>query len=334
MLPLQYFSSVDLYLVILNAINILYPFTINLDPYIKKIIREYQNQQDMFGFSPSDGKSAMTSAKNSPLEWMLNVQMANRNLSHGIKMARSISMTRLQLVPEHFRDLALSSLVVGQVCELILSIHGMMDRNKEAYSQTVIQQNINGKVLANCDLAELRQTMKMIFGDWELFKVVLTEMRELEAESKMSPHPCNIQSKKSDLINLTQNNSALEQMVLEKEAMSGLVSGISEEARVDMEMVVEDRDNGGKQSERIYLEASGRHMSRSIPKLAVTTAEDAEPSSSLTVTTSRDKRSRERSLVRRQRSKSECPKEFDEKDEHELSLPFLADGTNRNNSTF
>ena len=239
-------------------------------------------------------------------------------------------MTRLQLVPEHFRDLDLSSLVVGQVCELILSIHGMMDRNKEAYSQTVIQQNINGKVLANCDLAELRQTMKMIFGDWELFKVVLTEMRELEAESKMSPHPSNIRSKKSELINLTQNNSALEQMVLEKEAMSGLVSGINEEARVDMEMemVLEDRDNGGKQSERIYLEASGRHMSRSIPKLVVTTAEDAELSSSLTVTTSRDKRSRERSLVRRQRSKSECPKEFDEKDEHDLSLPFLADGSN------
>ena len=319
-----------------RTINILYPFTINLDPYIKKIIREYQNQQDMFGFSPSDGKSksAMTSAKNSPLEWMLNGQKANRNLSDGMKMTRSISMTRLQLVPEHFRDLDLSSLVVGQVCELISSIHGMMDQNKEAYSQTLIQQNINGKVLANCDLTELRQTMKMIFGDWELFKVVLTEMRELEAESKTSPHPCNIRSKKSDLINLTQNNSTLEQMVLEKEAMSGLVSGISEEARGDMEMVLEDRDNGGKQSERIYLEASGRHMSRSIPKLMVTTAEDAEPSSSLTVTTSRDKRSRERSLVRRQRSKSECPKEFDEKDEYDLSLPFPASGSNRNNSKF
>jgi len=95
-----------------------------------------------------------------------------------------------------------------------------------------------------------------------------------------------------------------------------------------MEMVMEERDKDRKQSERIYLEASGRHMSRSIPKLVVTKAEDAEPSSSLTVSMSRDKRSRERSLARRQRSKSECPKEFDEKDEHELSLPFFASGSN------
>ena len=321
-----------------RTINIFYPFTINLDPYIKKLVREYQNQQDMFGFSPRDGKSAMTSAKNSPLEWMLrgkNSKQTDTTQHHadGIKIGRSISMTRFQLIPEQFRDVNLSSLVVGQVCELVSAIQGILDRNKEAYSQTLIQQNINGKVLANCDLVELRQTLKMIFGDWELFKVVLTEMRELEAESKISNNPQNFVSRNSDFINLTQNNSTLEQMVLEKEAMSGLVSGISEEARGDMEMVMEERDSGRSQSERIYLETSGNFKSRSIPKLVVTTAEDSEPSSSLTVTTSRDKRSRERSLARRQRSKSECPKEFDEKDEQDLvirPLQFIASaGSNK-----
>ena len=305
-----------------RIINIFYPFTINLDPYIKKLIREYQNQQDVFGFSPHDCKSALSSAKNSPLEWMLRGQNQSASTKQGI--ARSVSMSRLQLVPEQFRDIYLSSLVVGQVCELVSAIQGM--KNKEAYSQTLIQQNISGKVLANCDLLELRQTLKMIFGDWELFKVVLTEMRELEAESKHSLHSENLRISKTDIINLTQNNSTLEQMVLEKEAMSGLVSGISEEARGDMELVMEERDVTRKQSERIYLEASGRNLSRSIPKLVVTTTEDVEPSSSMTVTTSRDKRSRERSMIRRQRSKSECPKEFDEKDEHDLvnrPLPFL-----------
>ena len=304
-----------------RTINIFYPFTINLDPYIKKLIREYQNQQEVFGFSPKDGKSAMTSAKNSPLEWMLRGHKPAQSPVSQLSQRTNISMTRFQMVPEHFRNINLSSLAIGQICELVSSIQGILEQNQERYCQTFIQQNINGKVLANCDLSELRQIIKMTFGDWELFKVVLTEMREVEKSIKAQPQK-NIQQKNSK-INMTQNNSTLEQIVLEKEVMSGLVAGLSEDARDDMVIESTERDSR-KQSEHIYFTLShqdsskldaGKYKSQSIPKLIVTTTEDSVSSSSLTVTGSRDKTSREKSLSRGQRSKSEGQKEFDEREE-------------------
>ena len=112
-------------------------------------------------------------------------------------------------------------------------------------------------------------------------------------------------------------------MVLEKEVMSGLVAGLSEDARDDMVIELTERDSR-KQSEHIYFTLShqdsskldsGKYKSQSIPKLIVTTTEDSVSSSSLTVTGSRDKTSREKSLSRGQRSKSEGQKEFDEREE-------------------
>ncbi len=40
--------------------------------------------------------------------------------------------------------------------------------------------NINGKVLAACDLNELRDAMQMAFGDWQLFKTWIQNARARE----------------------------------------------------------------------------------------------------------------------------------------------------------
>ena len=40
--------------------------------------------------------------------------------------------------------------------------------------------NVNGKVLAACDLNELRDAMQMAFGDWQLFKAWILAARTRE----------------------------------------------------------------------------------------------------------------------------------------------------------
>ena len=126
------------------------------------------------------------------------------------------------------------------------------------------------------------------------------------------------------LTNIAQNDSTLEQMVLEKEAMSGLVSSINEKARDDIEIEAENTNK--KQMDRIYISTgfeslsrtqSGHLKSKSIPKLVVT-SEDLGSDQETSFSRGRLSSSKESFMLRRQRSKSENPKEFDEMEEIDL----------------
>lgn len=48
------------------------------------------------------------------------------------------------------------------------------------YQMQLKDHNINGKVLAACDLNELRDAMQMAFGDWQLFKAWILTARTRE----------------------------------------------------------------------------------------------------------------------------------------------------------
>lgn len=44
--------------------------------------------------------------------------------------------------------------------------------------QTIIRENhINGQVLCECDMLELRDVMEMNFGDWQLFRAWILRHR-------------------------------------------------------------------------------------------------------------------------------------------------------------
>ena len=173
----------------------------------------------------------------------------------------------------------------------------------------------------NCDLTELRQTLNMNFGDWELFKIVLIQLRNINGDQgKLSP-VIDSKFEKGNIKYIKQNNSELEQLVLEKEAVFGLVSGINEDARDDIEMQEEDIDKDKtSKAAHIYLSVVndnealvGRGKSRSIPKLVISEeGDDYQRSYDHHLSTSVKS-------LRRQRSKSENPPEFDEKDEQELN---------------
>ena len=210
-------------------------------------------------------------------------------------------------------------MAVDQICHLLVNTKGIVRDNLDGYVETIRNQNINGKVLMNCGFTDLKETLNMKFGDWELFKIVLIQLRNINTDQgKLSPmiHPGY---ENGNINNIKQNNSELEQLVLEKEAVFGLVSNINEDARDDIEMQEDvDKDKTTKAA-HIYLSVVGdedgligRGKSRSIPKLVVS-EESADYHRSFEHLTTSVK------SLRRQRSKSENPPEFDEKDEQEFN---------------
>lgn len=69
---------------------------------------------------------------------------------------------------------------VDDVVNLIRHIDGFNQRMLDDYSQRLVDSNINGAVLASCDLAELKPVLQMAFGDWVLFRSLVESLRYSE----------------------------------------------------------------------------------------------------------------------------------------------------------
>ncbi|KYM87025.1 hypothetical protein ALC53_03642 [Atta colombica] len=80
-------------------------------------------------------------------------------------------------------EIKLSSLSVNGVCDLIDKIESLNSIQAPIYKQAIKENNINGRVLLHCDLQELKKVFKMTFGDWELFRMVIVSLREMELSS-------------------------------------------------------------------------------------------------------------------------------------------------------
>uniref|UniRef100_A0A8C5KNB8 Kinase D-interacting substrate of 220 kDa n=1 Tax=Jaculus jaculus TaxID=51337 RepID=A0A8C5KNB8_JACJA len=74
----------------------------------------------------------------------------------------------------------LSSMTVDSVCERLRHIEGLDQSMLPQYCATIRKANINGRVLAQCNIDELKKEMNMNFGDWHLFRSTVLEMRNAE----------------------------------------------------------------------------------------------------------------------------------------------------------
>uniref|UniRef100_A0A452IBY6 Uncharacterized protein n=1 Tax=Gopherus agassizii TaxID=38772 RepID=A0A452IBY6_9SAUR len=74
----------------------------------------------------------------------------------------------------------LSSMNVEAVCEKLKQTEGLDQSMLPQYSATIRKANINGRVLAQCNIDELKREMNMNFGDWHLFRSTVLEMRNTE----------------------------------------------------------------------------------------------------------------------------------------------------------
>uniref|UniRef100_A0A8C3AIA1 Kinase D interacting substrate 220 n=1 Tax=Cyclopterus lumpus TaxID=8103 RepID=A0A8C3AIA1_CYCLU len=64
----------------------------------------------------------------------------------------------------------LSSMNTGAVCERLRQLDGIDPSMLPQYTSTIKKANINGRVLSQCNLDELKKEMEMNFGDWQLFR--------------------------------------------------------------------------------------------------------------------------------------------------------------------
>ncbi|GIX93159.1 hypothetical protein CEXT_677941, partial [Caerostris extrusa] len=77
----------------------------------------------------------------------------------------------------------LSSLTVSGVADLLKSQEKLNKKKLDGYIEAIEDNNINGQVLLTCDLKELKETLQMSFGDWELFRILILALREHEMEN-------------------------------------------------------------------------------------------------------------------------------------------------------
>ncbi|XP_061901171.1 kinase D-interacting substrate of 220 kDa B isoform X2 [Entelurus aequoreus] len=74
----------------------------------------------------------------------------------------------------------LSSMTTDGVCERVRHIEGIDQSMLTAYTTTIGKANVNGRVLSQCNVDELKKEMNMNFGDWQLFRATVLEMRQIE----------------------------------------------------------------------------------------------------------------------------------------------------------
>uniref|UniRef100_A0A667XMY9 Kinase D interacting substrate 220 n=1 Tax=Myripristis murdjan TaxID=586833 RepID=A0A667XMY9_9TELE len=73
----------------------------------------------------------------------------------------------------------LSSLNTDAVCERVKQIDGIDPNMLPQYTSIIKKANVNGRVLSQCNLDELKKEMEMNFGDWQLFRA----MRNAESQA-------------------------------------------------------------------------------------------------------------------------------------------------------
>ncbi|GAA6092789.1 kinase D-interacting substrate of 220 kDa B isoform X1 [Tachysurus ichikawai] len=76
----------------------------------------------------------------------------------------------------------LSSMNTDMVCEYLRVMEGIDQGMLAQYTATIKKANVNGRVLSQCNLDELKKEMNMNFGDWQLFRGIVMDLRNLESQ--------------------------------------------------------------------------------------------------------------------------------------------------------
>ena len=259
-------------------IKVYMPFTINLDPFLRKVIKEEVQNMEEFGLTlvPESKKSSVIHDHQAPV---MNKAMLTRRQAaelskkmgdigvtapgllapslvppymgmqlpnpqplsgphlgvSGETQARKIPLPR-PVLPRELQGLVLSSLNLEQVSVLIRTIEGINSSMVDTYCSSVVSSNITGQVLLHCQVAELKSVLNMNFGDWELFKLVLTGMRDDECNNLSRPQPAKVEApKEAESISQPRKKSNYEkQVAMEQAAVSGLLSTLNEDAKEDI----------------------------------------------------------------------------------------------------
>ncbi|KAH8263921.1 hypothetical protein KR038_004837, partial [Drosophila bunnanda] len=181
-------------------LRIFLPFTINLDPYLRKVLKEDQQTIEDEGSlvlqtRPSVSNNtrqypAPTTYVPSPQAYppyqmfhndypSANNELRSRNLSTSTE-----PVTPLITSPsDSFGDDILQTKLTDLTTEGVISLLERIEDMKPALAKLapVLRENaINGRVLKHCDMPDLKSVLGLSFGHWELFRLLITTLRECE----------------------------------------------------------------------------------------------------------------------------------------------------------
>jgi hypothetical protein len=145
----------------------------------------------------------------------------------------------------------------------------------EAAIRVIRSNHISGRVLAACDLDELRAVLGLNFGDWNLFRLAVLSMRQLDLNGQqllLPPEDATAGEARADAERSRRRKTAVmaargpavsggvqarrprrqvsleKQVQLEDEAVSSLLARINETAREDIQQEVAGDDGVGCQA--------------------------------------------------------------------------------------
>ncbi|KAL0272477.1 UNVERIFIED_CONTAM: hypothetical protein PYX00_005429 [Menopon gallinae] len=294
---------------LLSDMKVFLPFTINLDPYIKKVIKDDVHDERSIHFhGPKAQPGPWYSGNNisqhparvarfetvPPVSSVSTVSYGNAypqllNPIDGTGLPYHAPVSAVTSLPPELSETRLSQLTVEGVCDLIKKIEDINPESAKRYISVVRENNVNGKVLIHCDMNELKKVMKMNFGDWELFKVIVISLREQElsyvtqaeeattknvrfiiSNKKKQERPTDKKrdtskreetEKEGRRTSTTQKGSVENQITLEDQMICGALQTLNEEACEDVmeelgEADISGGDNNSKETSIVFLQSS------------------------------------------------------------------------------
>ncbi|XP_008184045.1 kinase D-interacting substrate of 220 kDa B isoform X2 [Acyrthosiphon pisum] len=293
---------------LVSDLRIFLPFTINLDPYLRKVIKdEMQNSEDSTIFRPTITHNELQTRRvqnqlmrrqkmgaklslqqetlpttlmlNEPQSAVLwNQQVQNRWHTPYDELPNQLQNFSISSLSDEFNNIKLSSSSVDDICKLLARIRDLQESNIPKYTQIIKDNNLTGCVLLHCNLNELKNVLKMNFGDWELFRIVLLALRDKEylinnetnsninfkhtrsGSSKNLSHERRGSSNNSNNVQGTLNDkdqkgskvsSVEKQVTLEEQMICGALQTLNEEACED---VMEESEEQGTIAAATYLQ--------------------------------------------------------------------------------
>ncbi|XP_050529319.1 kinase D-interacting substrate of 220 kDa B-like [Daktulosphaira vitifoliae] len=299
---------------LVSDLRVFLPFTINLDPYLRKIIKdEMQNSEDLTNLN---GINRPIITHNEVQARRINNQLLKRqkisaklsskqqeNLQQNMIIqenhsplwnqdhfsnrwhATAVELPYFQQLPtsyisEELINIRLSSCSVDDVCKLLTKIKDLQESNIAKYTQIIKENNLTGCVILHCNLNDLKNVLKMNFGDWELFRIVLLALREKEylsnseitfnpivKHSRSNSSKSNTPDRRGSSVNNSNSNqttasnendsknnkiSSMEkQVTLEEQMICGALQTLNEEACED---VMEESEEQGTITTATYLQ--------------------------------------------------------------------------------
>ncbi|XP_032998957.1 kinase D-interacting substrate of 220 kDa isoform X6 [Lacerta agilis] len=178
------------------------PCTVNLDPKLREIIADVRAARDQINIGAipyptlplQEAAPRASSVFSQPSSACSSTHSFNGPFNAGVVSPQPHSSYYSGMTgPQHpfynrgtgsgAPQVPLSSMTVDAVCEKLKQIEGLDQNMLAQYSATIKKANINGRVLAQCNVDELKREMNMNFGDWHLFRSAVLDLRNVESQA-------------------------------------------------------------------------------------------------------------------------------------------------------